>query len=557
MDISSMLARFKTAFILTILVAGCASAPPGAPVATTTSQAPIEARVAAPLPARAAPASLYRLAEPMPRVPAVETARYGKLEDNPVHLVRSEPVSTFSIDVDTGAYANVRRFLRQGRLPPADAVRVEELVNYFPYSYPLPTPGGAPFSVSFELAPTPWNNDTHLLRVGLKGQDIAKQSLPSANLVFLVDVSGSMSPPERLPLLKAALRLLVPQLRAQDRVSLVVYASGVGVVLEPTPGNQHEKIMAAIDSLRAQGSTNGEGGLRLAYRVARQAFIPKGINRILLCTDGDFNVGITDFGQIKKLVEDERKAGISLSALGFGTDNYNEHLMEQIADAGDGNYSYIDQLNEGQKVLVNEMTSTLATIAKDVKIQIEFNPKEVLEYRLIGYENRILRNEHFSNDRVDAGEVGAGHTVTALYELTLAGAKKRRIEALRYSKEPVTKGEAKFTGELGELRIRYKTPASDTSARMAVPVTRKMLRPLSEATADFRFAAAVAAFGQLLRGGRYTGSFDYEKIQELARPARGDDRFGYRNEFVQLVDLAKALTPQKISGESRSGMSTK
>jgi Ca-activated chloride channel homolog len=581
MLVPSPATRLRQALVIALLLAGCAAQQADTPAAKSEVSAPVASPAEAAPPPAAAPLrversgalsradqasasreSFNRLLKPQAErnaaaglqyapiaEPPVETARYGKLDDNPVRVVRSEPVSTFSIDVDTGAYANVRRFLRQGRVPPADAVRVEELVNYFPYAYPLPDAGGAPFGVSLELAPTPWNADTHLLRIGLKGQDLAKQSLPPANLVFLVDVSGSMSPPERLPLLKASLRLLVPQLRAQDRVSLVVYASGTGVVLEPTAGDEHEKIMAAIDGLRAQGSTNGEGGLRLAYRMARQAFIAGGINRILLATDGDFNVGITDRGQIKQLVENERRAGISLSTLGFGTNNYNEHLMEQIADAGDGSYSYIDQLNEGHKVLVNEMTSTLATIAKDVKIQVEFNSAEVLEYRLVGYENRVLRNEDFANDRVDAGDVGAGHTVTALYELTLAGAKKRQVEALRYgdaaAEQATAAGEAtKFAGELGELRIRYKSPSGDTSKRIATPITRAMLRPLPETSPEYRFAAAVAAFGQLLRGGRHTGSFDYEHVRALARPARAEDRFGYRNEFIQLVDLAKALTPQ-------------
>jgi Ca-activated chloride channel homolog len=601
MPAANLTPRLAQALVITLLLAGCAAQQPDTPPASSenTVSRPL---VAAPPPqavpppqaqaaaeAGAAPAArpnvgdasttardrrvaaekhgVNRLMKPKSEVgatanlmaqpwpgapaPAADTAQYGKLDDNPVRVARSEPVSTFSIDVDTGAYANVRRFLRQGQLPPSDAVRVEEMVNYFPYDYPLPQAGGAPFSVALELAPTPWNADTHLLRIGLKGQDVAKQSLPPANLVFLVDVSGSMSPPERLPLLKAALKLLVPQLRAQDRVSLVVYASGTGVVLEPTPGDQHARIVAALDGLHAQGSTYGEGGLRLAYHTARQAFIPGGINRILLATDGDFNVGITNFEQIKKLVEDERKAGISLSTLGFGTNNYNERLMEQIADAGDGNYSYIDQLHEGHKVLVNEMTSTLATIAKDVKIQVEFNPAEVLEYRLVGYENRLLRNEDFANDRVDAGEVGAGHTVTALYELTLAGATKRQVEALRYGEPPAVAGEAKFAGELGELRIRYKVPNGESSKRIAFPIVRAMLKPLPAASPEYRFAAAVAGFGQLLRGGRHTGGFDYEQVQALARPARGEDRFGYRNEFIQLVDLAKALVPGKPGGERR------
>ena len=557
MNTARRLSRFYLGFVLAILLAACNSTSPEkstetadrAAPASSTATKPLPSPIAMPAMSKAAPMEARMAAvAPVPppgfRSPPVETARYGKIEDNPVRLVSAEPVSTFSIDVDTGSYANVRRFLRQGRLPPADAVRVEEMINYFPYAYPLPK-ADAPFSISLELAPAPWNEDTRLLRIGLKGQDIAKQQLPPANLVFLVDVSGSMSPPERLPLLKAALRLLVPQLRAQDRVSLVIYASGTAVVLEPTAGDQHEKILAAIDGLTPQGSTNGEGGLRLAYRMARQGFIEGGINRILLATDGDFNVGITDFGQIEKLVTDNRKTGISLSTLGFGTNNYNEHLMERIADAGDGNYSYIDQLNEGQKVLVNEMTSTLATIAKDVKIQVEFNPDEVLEYRLIGYENRVLRNEDFSNDRVDAGDVGAGHTVTALYELTLVGAKKRRLEPLRYGKDAVAKERTKFAGELGELRIRYKAPNAETSKRLSVPIMRTLLRPLTETSPDFRFAAAVAGFGQLLRGGRYTGDYRYEDVTQLALPARGDDRFGYRNEFIQLVDLAKALTPKQ------------
>lgn len=543
MRISATLARLGLAAVLTILLSACSSRPP-----EPAGSAPARAVTAASMAMPAVPVAGKYAPQPRYDMAAPQTARYGKFADNPVQLTRNEPVSTFSIDVDTGAYANVRRFLRQGQLPPSDAVRVEELINYFPYAYPLAQAGAAPFGVSLELAPTPWNADTHLLRIGLKAQDIAKQSLPPANLVFLVDVSGSMSPPERLPLLKAALRLLVPQLRAQDRVSLVVYASGTAVILEPTPGNQHEKILAALDSLRAQGSTNGEGGLRLAYNMARQGYIEQGINRVLLCTDGDFNVGVTNQSELKKLVEDQRKAGVSLSTLGFGTSNYNEQLMEQIADAGDGNYSYIDQLNEGQKVLVNEMTSTLATVARDVKIQVEFNPAQVLEYRLIGYENRALRQEDFSNDQVDAGDIGAGHTVTALYELTLNGAKKRRIEALRYGQE--AQASTRLADELGELRIRYKLPDADSSTRLAVPFTRQQLKPLADTSADYRFAAAVAAFGQNLRGGRYTGNFDYDKIQELARPARGDDPYGYRNEFIQLLSLAKSLTPQKVTGKN-------
>lgn len=477
--------------------------------------------------------------------PREEREQYGTIVENPIKLVADAPVSTFSIDVDTGSYSNVRRMLNEGRLPPSDAVRVEEMVNYFPYAYALPK-GDAPFALHTEMAPAPWNANKTLLRIGIKGQDIAKASLPPANLVFLVDVSGSMESAERLPLLKSSLKFLVNQLRPQDRVSLVTYASGTQVVLEPTPGSQRSRIIAALDNLHAGGSTSGAAGINLAYSMAEQSFIKGGINRIFLATDGDFNVGITNFDQLKNMVEEKRKNGVSLSTLGFGVGNYNEKLMEQIADAGNGNYSYIDTLNEGQKVLVDEMTSTLATIAKDVKIQIEFNPNVVSEYRLVGYENRMLQREDFNNDKVDAGEVGAGHTVTAIYELTLKG-KTGSVDPLRYGEEKTSSGGK--SGELAFLRLRYKAPDGDVSKLIEWPLQRQDVKSsFEQASPEFRFATAVAAFGQALRGGKHTGNMSYDDIAKIAAESRGADTFGFRGEFLRLVHMAKSLSTGKPSG---------
>jgi Ca-activated chloride channel family protein len=459
--------------------------------------------------------------------------QYQALADNPIHSVAESPVSTFSADVDTGAYANVRRLLNQGRLPPEGAVRLEEMVNYFPYDYALPT-DDSPFGVTTELAATPWNPHTRLLRIGIKASDRAAADLAPANLVFLVDVSGSMDRREGLPLVKSTLKLLVDQLREQDRVSLVVYAGESRVVLEPTSGREKAKIRTAIEQLTAGGSTAGASGIELAYQMAQQAFIPKGINRILLATDGDFNVGISDFDSLKQMAVDKRKTGISLTTLGFGVDNYNEHLMEQLADAGDGNYAYIDNLREARKVLVDQLGSTLAVVAKNVKLQVEFNPAQVTEYRLLGYENRALKREDFSNDKVDAGEVGAGHTVTALYEIVPAG-ERGWLEPLRYGKSEAAV--AAKDGELAMLRVRYQQPEGGKSLLIERPIASQVA-PASE---DLRFAAAVAAFSQQLKDGRYTGDFSLKDTEALARGARGDDRFGLRNEFVQLVELAQSL----------------
>ena len=465
--------------------------------------------------------------------------QYETLADNPIHSVAETPVSTFSADVDTGAYANVRRLLNQGRLPPEGAVRLEEMVNYFPYDYALPT-DGSPFGVTTELAASPWNPHTRLLRIGIKTSDRAVAELAPANLVFLVDVSGSMDRREGLPLVKSTLKLLVDQLREQDRVSLVVYAGESRVVLEPTSGREKAKIRTAIEQLTAGGSTAGASGIELAYQMAQQAFIPKGINRILLATDGDFNVGVSDFDSLKQMAVNKRKTGISLTTLGFGVDNYNEHLMEQLADAGDGNYAYIDNLREARKVLVDQLGSTLAVVAKNVKLQVEFNPGQVSEYRLLGYENRALKREDFSNDKVDAGEIGAGHTVTALYEIVPAG-EKGWLEPLRYGKsEPAVSGK---NGELAMLRVRYQKPEGGKSLLIERPIASQVA-PASE---DLRFAAAVAAFSQQLKDGRYTGDFSLKDTEALARGARGDDRFGLRNEFVQLVELAQSLRTSTAS----------
>jgi Ca-activated chloride channel family protein len=470
------------------------------------------------------------------------TERYQNLVENPVRIVASDPVSTFSLDVDTGSYSNVRRFLAGGNRPPEDAVRIEELVNYFPYEYP-PASGEHPFGVRTELAPCPWKPGHWLMRVAVRADEVNANAMPPVNLVFLVDVSGSMDDAAKLPLLRTSLKLLVPQLRAQDRVSIVVYAGREAVVLEPTPGDQHAKITSAIDALSAGGSTAGEAGIRAAYRLARQAFVKEGINRVLLATDGDFNVGITDFEQLKDLVERERESGVQLSTLGFGTGNLNEHLMEQAADVGNGSYSYVDTLAEARKVLVDQMRSTMVTVARDVKVQVEFNPAVVAEYRLIGYENRVLAREDFNNDRVDAGDVGAGQSVTALYELTPVGAAPS-ADPLRYGAvAPERKAETPAgppPSEVAFVKLRYKQPNASVSRLVEMPVHRSaMLASFEAAGDDFRFATAVAGFGQLLRGGTRAGSWTWDDVLREATSSRGKDEFGYRSEFLNLVRMAR------------------
>ncbi len=491
----------------------------------------------------AASPNVMFMPHPVMRWPSepVDRENYGHFDSNPVKLVSEHPVSTFSIDVDSGSYANVRRILREGRLPPQDAVRIEEMLNYFAYDYRTPSGRRQPFRVTAEMAPAPWNHQKHLLHIGIKGFEMDRSQLPPSNLVFLVDVSGSMRSSDKLPLLKQALSELTQQMTYRDRISIVVYAGASGVVLQPTSGNDHGRISAALNNLYAGGSTNGAAGIRLAYQMAESAFIKGGVNRVILATDGDFNVGTTNFEALVNLVEQKRKTGISLTTLGFGTGNYNDRLMEQIADHGNGNYAYIDSVAEARKVLVDEIGSTLMTIARDVKIQIEFNPATVSEYRLIGYENRMLKREDFNNDKVDAGEIGAGHTVTALYEVTLAG-HKGSVDPLRYGKRASVKGKA---GEIALLRLRYKQPQSktnsDTSSLIEYPLHKRMIKKAGNTTVNFRFSAAVAAFGDLLRGGTYSGSFGYDETLRLAASAKGRDRAGHRREFVELVRLAGRL----------------
>lgn len=466
---------------------------------------------------------------------------YAHFTENPLHKVSEQPVSTFSIDVDTGAYANMRRMLNQGQSPVADAIRTEELINYFSYQYPSSRSKDQPFKVTTEVAATPWNKHTQLLHIGLRGYALDNAQLPPANLVFLIDVSGSMQSQDKLPLLKSGLKLLVKQLDKEDRIAMVVYAGASGVVLDSTAGDQHMAINVALDKLGAGGSTNGASGIKLAYQMAEKGFIKGGINRILLATDGDFNVGLTNFDALKQMVADKGKQGIALSTLGFGQGNYNDHLLEQLADVGNGNYSYIDTLKEARKVLVEQIAATLNIIARDVKIQVEFNPAQVAEYRLIGYENRHLNREDFNNDKVDAGDIGAGHTVTALYEITLTGSAGQRIDNLRYQapsiRLPVTNSE-----ELAYVRLRYKQPDQDNSQQLEHGVMKSDIQTQLNRTSErFRFAAAVAAFGQKLRGGKYMENFDYDDILALARQSRGKDDNGYRGEFIQLVALAKTL----------------
>jgi len=459
---------------------------------------------------------------------------YAARDDNPVHRTSEQPVSTFSIDVDTGSYANVRRMLHDGVRPPADSVRAEEMINYFRYGHPAPVSLDVPFRVTTELAPAPWNGKRQLLMIGVKGYEVPNATLPPANLVLLLDTSGSMHSPDKLPLLKQSMKQLVNQLRPQDHVSIVVYAGSAGLVLPPTPGDRGGEILAALDRLQAGGSTNGGDGIRLAYAMAKQGYVEGGVNRVILATDGDFNVGTVDQGALETLVADQRKAGIALTTLGFGRGNYNDALAEQLADIGDGNHAYIDSLAEARKVLVQQMGSTLLTIARDVKIQVEFNPAVVSEYRLVGYENRVLRNEDFANDKVDAGDIGAGHEVTALYEITPVGSGAEQLPPLRYGASS-TPGAR--TGEVAHLRLRYKRPGEDESRLLTTPIERSSLRAAPSDT--LRFAATVAAYADALRGGSRIGDWGWDDIARSARASQGGD--GLRAEFVTLVETARSL----------------
>lgn len=472
-------------------------------------------------------------------VPPQNSEKYADIERNAVNATHEQAFATLSIDTDTGSYANVRRFLNQGSLPPTDAVRVEELINYFNYDFNnAKKQGNAPFLVSTEVVKAPWHPTNRIVKVGIKAEDVitAAHVQPAANLVFLVDVSGSMNSSDKLQLAKSSLKMLTKQLRAQDTITLVTYAGNTEVVLPATPGNQTQKILNAIENLTASGSTNGEAAIKLAYQQAEASFKKQGINRILMLTDGDFNVGVSSVEDMLDIIRKNRDKGISLSTLGFGQGNYNDHMMEQVANNGNGNYSYIDNLSEAKKVLIDEMSSTFNTVAKDVKIQLEFNPDTVSEWRLIGYENRLLAKEDFNNDKVDAGELGAGKSVVALFEITPVGA-KGLLEPSRYQK--VDKKSAANKNELGYLKIRYKAPNSEASKLLSFPIANKVSTP----SADTNFAMAVAGYGQLLTNSKYVNDLTYAQITELAQAGLHSpaDKTDSRAEFVKLIQLADSL----------------
>mgnify|MGYP002142387803 FL=1 len=488
-----------------------------------------------------APAA-YMAAMPSPESVRLEqnTEKYQKNEVNPIYRVADQAVSTFSIDVDTGSYSNTRRFLNDGRLPPVDAVRAEEMINYFDYQYPQPN-SIHPFSVTTEIVDSPWKENAKLIKIGIQAKDLATKQLPPANLVFLVDVSGSMDAADKLPLVKQTLRLLTEQLRPQDKVTIITYASGEKLILAPTSGDQKDKILTVINELQASGATAGEQAIQLAYKQAEKAFVKNGINRILLATDGDFNVGITDFSTLKGMVAEKRKSGISLTTLGFGTGNYNEQLMEQLADAGDGNYSYIDNKNEAKKVVQRQLSSTLATVAQDVKIQVEFNPATVKEYRLVGYENRMLKQEDFNNDKVDAGDIGAGHNVTAIYEIIPVG-QQGWLNDSRY--QASTKTDTTKKSEYAFVNLRYKLPNQEKSILLNQAV-KAQSKSLAQANSDTRFAIAVASYAQQLKGGQYNAAMGWDQIIQLAQQSAKPDPYQMREEFIELAKIAKSLSAKK------------
>lgn len=472
----------------------------------------------------------------------VDREGYSFNEENPFQKASDHPLSTFSIDVDAASYSNVRRILNESRLPPADAVRIEEFINYFHYEYPEPQ-GEHPFSITTELAACPWSPAHKLVRVGIKGQSIAKENLPPNNLVFLIDSSGSMMSNDKMPLLKKGLRLLVEQLRKEDRISIVTYAGSAGLVLPPTSGAKKEVILQALDQLEAGGSTAGGAGIQLAYKVAADTFLKKGNNRVILATDGDFNVGVTSDGELTRLIEEKREHGVFLTVLGFGTGNVQDSKMEQLADKGNGNYAYIDDIMEAQKVLVKEMGATLLTIAKDVKIQVEFNPARVSSYKLIGYENRMLRAEDFNNDKKDAGELGAGGTVTALYEVVPVGVADDTlptVDPLKYQKPAAAAPEASDSKELLTVKFRYKKPKENESRLIVRPLADEN-REWSQASPDFKFAASAAGFGMMLRGSKTKGDLTYEKVRAMAKDGLGKDEDGYRAEMIRLIDKANLI----------------
>jgi Ca-activated chloride channel homolog len=470
------------------------------------------------------------------------TEGYDHISENRFLKVSENPLSTFSIDVDAASYSNVRRFLNQGQLPPAGAVRIEEMINYFHYEYPQPVKDH-PFSINTEISDAPWNKEHKLVLIGLQGRRIPTEDLPASNLVFLIDVSGSMQSEVKLPLVKSSMKMLVDQLRQDDRVAIVVYAGAAGLVLPPTNGTEKIKIKNAIDQLEAGGSTAGGAGIKLAYKTAREYFVKGGNNRVILCTDGDFNVGASSDDDMERLIEEERKSGVFLTVLGYGMGNYKDSKMQKLADKGNGNHAYIDGLSEAKKVLVNEFGGTLFTIAKDVKLQVEFNPAKVAGYRLIGYENRMLAKEDFNNDKKDAGELGSGHTVTALYEVIPAGVKSsflEKVDSLKYQRNIIPLSKPSHSDEIMTVKFRYKAPDGDVSKLIEHPVKDNQLI-ITGTSENFRFAASVSEFGMLLRNSEFKSNSSFESVLRMARNAKGKDEEGYRTEFIKLVESAQAL----------------
>ena len=485
----------------------------------------------------ATPLSMVRS---MPCYGKISSEEYKEIQENGFKQVLDTPLSTFSIDVDAASYSNMRRFLNKGELPPTNAIRTEELINYFSYNYARPT-GNDPVRITTEVGTCPWNEQHRLVRIGLKAKEIPTENLPASNLVFLIDVSGSMYGPERLDLVKSSLKLLVNNLREKDKVAIVIYSGAAGEKLASTPGSDKQKIREAIDELEASGSTAGGEGIMLAYKIAQKNFISGGNNRIILCTDGDFNVGVSSDKELEKLIEQKRKSGIFLTVLGYGMGNYKDSKMQTLAEKGNGNHAYIDNLQEANRVLVNEFGATLHTVAKDVKLQVEFNPAQVQAYRLIGYESRLLADEDFNNDTKDAGEMGAGHTVTAFYEVIPTGVKSDfagKIDDLKYQKKQKPSTPLNESDELLTIKLRYKAPDSNTSKKIELPLIDHKSNRVS---ADFRFAAAVAMFGQLLRDSEFKGNATYDKVISLAKTGLENDEKGYKREFIRLAETAKSL----------------
>lgn len=527
--------------LIALALSGC-SAPFATPAGTSSMNYNSAQKLAVPM---AAPGAMAELADGQVTSDQAQiiqqgnTEEYDRIYENAFLEVTKNPLSTFSIDVDSASYSNLRRFISYNQLPPKDAVRIEEMINYFDYDYPQPE-GNDPFSINLEMSQCPWNKENKLINIGLQGREVSKQNFPPGNLVFLIDVSGSMGVENKLPLLKSSLKLLVNELREEDKVSIVTYAGNAGLALPATSGKEKQKIISAIDRLESGGSTPGGAGIELAYKIAKENFMKNGNNRVILSTDGDFNVGASSDAELVRMIEEKRDYGIFLSVLGFGMGNYKDSKMEQLADKGNGNYAYIDTLQEAKKVLVKQMGGTLFTIAKDVKLQLEFNPTKVKAYRLIGYENRVLKNEDFNDDKKDAGELGSGHKVTALYEIIPVGSdvKLSEVDPLKYQ-DTVIKTGTESTNEIMTVKFRYKEPKEDQS-KLISKILEEKTPELSQTSNNFRFSAAVASFGMLVRDSQYKGNSTIESITSLANSSKGTDKEGYRSEFVKLVqDFAK------------------